>query len=374
MKNHFLILFLYLFIMLFGIRIQAQSVDQQIMDHLYNAELVQADSLINVEINKYPNHPKYYFMKAHYNFYMRYFTTQQFGRDSILNVIIDNGEKAVSFEDEIEETIENKFYLGSAYGLLCRAYVMKQDLWNGYWAADDCEDYLEDVLEEDPNFADACVGLGVIEYYTGRLTGFQSFLAWLGGVSGDTETGLQYFKKAAENGKLLKNEANFILATMYRFLENDFTQAIVYLKSFNEKFPNNQFVDNLFHQTLIVQLIEEKGVEYLKSNIENLRDKYRITNSFVLNTLGYNYLGQQRYDLSIAIFELNISLYPDQANPYDSISECYQVQGNRVKAIEYTKIGLHKLPADTTINEQFRQQLKEIMETRLKDLGTVIET
>lgn len=374
MKNLFTSLFLFLLIMLFEMPVQAQSVDQQIMDHLFNAELVQADSLINVEINKYQNHPKYYFMKAHYNFYMRYFTTQPFDRDSILQVIIDNGEKAVSFEDDIEETTENKFYLGSAYGLLCRAYIMKQELWDGYWAADNCEDYLKEVLDEDPNFADAYVGLGVIEYYTGRLTGFQSFLAWLGGVSGDTETGLQYFKKAAENGRTLKNEANFILATMYRFLENDFTQATIYLKSLNEKFPNNGFIDNLFRQTQIVQLIEEKGIEYLKSNIEDLRNDYRITNSNVLNTLGYNYLGQQRYELAIAIFELNISLYPDQANPYDSISECYQVQGNRVKAIEYAKIGLRKLPADSTINEQFRQRLKEIMENRLKDLGNVIET
>jgi tetratricopeptide (TPR) repeat protein len=250
---------------------------------------------------------------------------------------------------------------------------MRQDLWDGYWAADDCEDYLEEVLEEDPNFTDAYVGLGVIEYYTGRLTGFQSFMAWMGGVSGDTETGLEYFKKAAENGNLLKNEANFILATMYRFLENDFTQATAYLKSFSEKFPNNRFIENLYRQTLVVQLIEEKGIEYVKSNIESLRDEYSITNSNVLNILGYNYSGQQRYDLAIAVFELNISLYPDQANPYDSISECYQLQGNNVKAIEYTKIGLQKLPADSTINEQFRENLKNIMETRLKDLGAVTE-
>ncbi len=360
--------------MSFRITIQAQSIDQQIMDHLFNAELVQADSLINVEINKYPNHPKYYFMKAHYNFYMRYFTTQQFDRDSILNVIIDNGEKAVSFEDEIEETTENKFYLGSAYGLLCRAYVMKQELWNGYWAADDCEDYLEEVLEDDPNFADAYVGLGVIEYYTGRLTGFQSFLAWVGGVSGDTETGLEYFKKAAKNGNLLKNEANFILATMYRFIEIDLDQARTYFTLLNDKFPNNPFIANQYLQTILAQVIDEKGFDYLKSNIDSLRVVYNINNSGVLNIMGYNFSGREQYETAIAIFKLNIELYPDEANPYDSISECYQLQGNNAKAIEYAKIGLRKLPADTTINEQFRQQLKEIMETRLKDLGTVIET
>ncbi|MEJ2545141.1 MAG: hypothetical protein P8Y99_13825 [Calditrichaceae bacterium] len=158
MKNLSIVVFMLLFIMLGFVSVQAQSVEQQIMDHLFNAELAQADSLIDIGIKQNPNQPKYYFMKAHFNFYMRYFTQRQFDRDSILQVIIDNGEKAVSFEDDIEETIENKFWLGSAYGLLSRAYVMKGELWDGYWAALDCEDYLEDVLDEDPNYGDAYIG------------------------------------------------------------------------------------------------------------------------------------------------------------------------------------------------------------------------
>jgi tetratricopeptide (TPR) repeat protein len=359
--------------MLFVIPVKAQSVDQQIMDHLFAAELAQADSLIDVQIEKNPNHPKYYFMKAHYNFYMRYFIQQQIDRDSIIQVIIDYGEKAVSFEDDVEETIENKFYLGSAYGMLSRAYVMRGDLWDGYWAAEDCEDYLEEVLEENPNFADANIGLGVIEYFTARLTGFQAFLAWMGGFSGETEIGLEYFKKTAENGKLLKNEANFILGTMYRFIEIDFDQARTYLGAFNEKFPNNNFISNLYRQTILAQLIEEKGFDYLKANLDSLRVEYNITNSNVLNIIGYNYSGQERFDLAIAVFKLNIELYPDQANPYDSISECYQLQGNDEKAIEYARIGLQKLPGDTLINDQFREQLKEIMETRLNDLGADVD-
>ena len=373
MKNVFTLLFLLLFIMQIGVPVQAQSVDQQIMDHLFNAELAEADSLINAGINENPNHPKYYFMKAHYNFYMRYFAQRQFDRDSILQVIIDNGEKAVSFEDEIEETTENKFYLGSAYGLLSRAYVMQGELWDGYWAAVDCEDYLEEVLDEDPNYGDAYIGLGVIEYFTGRLTGFQSFMAWMGGISGDTETGLEYFKKAANNGNLLKNEANFILATMYRFIEIDLDQARTYFVVLNAKFPNNGFITNQYLQTILAQLIAENGFDYLKSNIDSLRGEYNINNSGVLNIMGYNFSGQEQYETAIAIFKLNIELYPDEANPYDSISECYQLQGNNAKAIEYTKTGLRKLPADSTINDQFRENLKNIMETRLKDLGAVTE-
>ena len=111
------------------------------------------------------------------------------------------------------------------------------------------------------------------------------------------------------------------------------------------------------------------GSGYLKANLDSLRGEYNITNSGVLNIIGYNFMGLEEYVTAIAIFELNIELYPDEANPYDSISECYQTQGNNEKAMEYAKIGLQKLPADSTINDQFRENLKNIMETRLNDLG-----
>jgi len=362
--------FVTLFIAILAVPVQSQTVDQQIIDYLFNAQLEQADSLIDLQLVKNPGHPKYYFLKAQFTFYKRYFAGQAFARDSMLQVIIDYARKAVDLEDQLAETTENKFYLGSAYGFLSRAYALKGEYWSSYWAGRDCRNYLEEVLEENPDFYDAYVGLGVIEYYTSRLTGFQSFLAWLGGMSGDRELGLEYFEKAAQNGKLLKTEAMFILATLYRFFENDFDQADAYLSQLNERFPDNNFITNIYRQTRVAQLVEEKGVDYLEAGIDSLRIDYNITNSGVLNNLGYGYMGQQRFELAVSVFELNIKLYPDEANPYDSISECFQNQGNNEMAVKYAKMGLTKLAADTTLNDAFREQLREIMETRGSDLDT----
>jgi tetratricopeptide (TPR) repeat protein len=348
---------------------QSGSVDKQIMHYLFDGQLDSADSLINLQIKKNPDHPKYYFLKAHYNFYMRYSAQRNVSRDSILQIIIDNAQKAVDLEDQVAETTENKFYIGSAYGFLSRAYIMRQETWSGYWAGRDCRNYLEEVLEEDPSYYDAYLGLGVIEYYPARLTGWQGFLAWMGGMSGNREKGLEYFKKTAEKGDLLKTEATFILATMYRFLENDYTQANIYLSQLREKFPHNNFIANIHEQAKLAQLIEEKGVDFLETSIDSLRNKYNITNSGVLNGMGYSFMGREQYELAVAVFKLNIKLYPDQANPYDSISECYQNQENNEMAIKYAKIGLQKLPADTTVADEFRGRLKEILETRLNDLG-----
>lgn len=57
-----------------------------------------------------------------------------------------------------------------------------------------------------------------------------------------------------------------------------------------------------------------------------------------LNALGYYFLGKQRYDDAIEVFQLNVDLFPESANPYDSLGEAYMKRGDRDLAIEcYSK-------------------------------------
>ena len=67
---------------------------------------------------------------------------------------------------------------------------MKEEWWSAYWAASSCENCLEEVLNDDPEFYDAYFELGVINYYPDVIiTGFTSTLAWIDGTSGDRELG-----------------------------------------------------------------------------------------------------------------------------------------------------------------------------------------
>ena len=142
-----------------------EKADQEIMNSIFAAELEKADSLIEAGIKKYPAHPKYHFMKSKYHFYWRYFAGVQASRDSMLNLIKQSALKAIELGENMEQTTEVKFYIGSAYGFLSRVYVMQREYWDAYWAADDCEEYLEEVLEEDPNYQDAYLYLGINEYF-----------------------------------------------------------------------------------------------------------------------------------------------------------------------------------------------------------------
>jgi len=264
--------------------------------------------------------------------------------------------------------------MGCAYAYLSRVNIMNQEFWEGYWNASEAENYFEAVVDENPEIADAYLNLGVNEYFPAvAVTGFQGFLAWLGGMSGDREGGLEHFKKVAENGNLFKDEANYILGILYGFRENNLSLAHEYWKQLNAKFPlNNNFLAQM-NRAYVAKLVDEKGVEFLNTEFENLDSLYNISDPGVLNILGYNLINQNRLDEALVVFKVNIKKYPDVANGYDSIAECYVNRGENENAIKYYKIAFEKLKSDTTITDQFREFLEEGIRTNLEELNSGLD-
>ena len=314
-------------------------------------------------------------MKAYMYYLSRYFTDTGMSRDSTINVVHYYSRMAIIKGEELEQTTEIKFYIGCAYGYLARAHGMRQEWWSAYWAASDCENYLEEVIEEDPEFNDAYFELGVINYYPAvAVTGFTSTLAWLGGMSGDRDLGLQYLHNVADKGKLFKAEAVIALGLIYNNLENDLPLSLQYYSELLKMYPENNFATAQNRQVEFILLANEKGVEYFVSNFEKLKDQFEIDGPGDLNTLGYYLINQNRLNDALVIFEFNVKLYPDVANGYDSLAECYMNLNENKQAIKYYKIAYEKLPADTTANVEFKEFLKENIEERLEELKSRVNS
>jgi len=338
------------------------------MAALFNGRLAESASLIDEAIRIHPEEPGLYFVKAEHAFYSRYFNPQPLSRDSMLTLVMVNATRAVKLVEEGEPTIENLFLLGSAYGLLSRVHIMRQEFWEGYWTARHSRNSLDEVIAKDPDYFDAYAGLGVLEYYSDRLTGFQAGLAWLGGIAGDREKGLEHFRKTAEYGSLLKDEATFILAFLYRSIETNYLLAGEYYGRLHRRHPGNEFFATQFRQSSLGALVEERGADWLVEHLDTLREEFDINSSDVLNGLGYGLIGRQEYASALAVFRVNLELYPTEANPYDSMSECCALMGNRDEAIRYSRLCLERLEQDTTIEEEFRENLRNISMERLKEL------
>jgi tetratricopeptide (TPR) repeat protein len=347
------------------------QMDKDINAFLFNGQWEKADSLIEIGLKAHPNHPKYYFMKAYNYNYARFFSNTSADRATTIRQIEKYAWEAILVGEELEEDLETNFYLGCAYGYLARANTMRQETWQAYWNASKSENYLEDVLDEDPNVYDAYLGLGLIEYAPDIfVTGFSSVLTWLGGMSGDRELGQEYFKNVSDKGVLFKDEAKLILGVTNSTWENSPEIALNYYSDLADRYQDNNLFQLQKSRLRFIVLIDEKGAEYLEDEIENLVEEYDINNANILNALGYYFMNPNlgRLDDALIVFRTNIKLYPHVANCYDSMAECYMNRNENENAIKYYEMAFEKLDADTTIDDQFREALKESIPERLEEL------
>lgn len=349
-----------------------KEIDEMITHHIFSGDWRLADSLLEAQIKKHPESPKYYALKGQYYFYTRYYNGGVLRGDSLIQKMGEYSQKAIEVGEKDEMTLEDKFFVGTAYGFLSRFHIRSGSYWDTYKSASNCQNYLNEVLEEDPSFTDAKMGLAVIEYFTWRqMRGFLGFVAWVAGVYGNRDSAMMKFHDVADNGYWLKYEAQFALAALYRFigLEYNPQQAFAMSTQLYETFPQNPWIVNQYNELRFLNLVEEKGVDFLETEFDSLGTKYNVTNPGLLNGFGYSLSYANRFDEAITVLKTNIKLFPEIANGYDSLSEIYLNAGNPEMAIYYSQRCLEKLQSDSTINDNFRELLRTANEERIESLG-----
>ena len=103
----------------------------------------------------------------------------------------------------------------------------------------------------------------------------------------------------------------------------------------------------------------------MEREFDSLATVYGVTNPGILN--------QEKFDDALLVFKVNLKKYPDIANCYDSLAECYMTMGENENAIKYYKITYEKFKTDFTITNEFRQRVEEGIRTNLNELGSEIE-
>jgi CubicO group peptidase (beta-lactamase class C family) len=87
-----------------------------------------------------------------------------------------------------------------------------------------------------------------------------------------------------------------------------------------------------------------------------------------LNWIGLEQLWRNRYDKAIALLRVNVALYPDSMNTYDSLGEAYVRAGEHAKAIATFEAGLAAMPRDKNSPTRFKEQLEHNAKKRLAEL------
>lgn len=115
-----------------------------------------------------------------------------------------------------------------------------------------------------------------------------------------------------------------------------------------------QSIAQVLHETIDVEGVEA-GIQQFRDLKENYPESYDFRER-ELNRLGYDALRNGEIATAIAVFALNVEVYPDASNTYDSLGEAYMEAGERELAIENFRKSLELNPG----NDNAKQMLGEL--------------
>ena len=102
--------------------------------------------------------------------------------------------------------------------------------------------------------------------------------------------------------------------------------------------------------------------------LQRTTPKSRALDEDFLNELGIERMYAQAYDQAIALLRINVALYPDSMNTYDSLAEAYLHSGDRAQAIATFEAGLQCLTRDQKTPAAAKRALQKNADKRLAEL------
>jgi len=331
-------------------------VDKEIMELSLNYNFEDADRLLNQNYNGTKS-LKYHYLYLNVELVKSIkaaekipFKFKRAIKDSVNQILIDYSEKIIEEYEDKKLTIDERFYLGSIYGLLGRFYGVQRSWMSAFSNGKQGKNILEEVIENDPNYIDAYLLLGMLNYYADRMGGLTEFIASILGLSGDRQTGLKYLRKVEQKGNLNNWHAAMVLSELYSRLEQNKFDALPLIKKFNEKFPDNTHFANWYCYELVeLNMLKDAG-EIINSNRgNNVSDMMK---AGYFHNIGDYKKSNEYYD-SLLTKEGTLFPWIYEKGKYQSVIN-HLLLGNENEAISLAK----------RLSERYQKRVKEFISNK----------
>jgi len=280
------------------------SLDKEIMNLSLNYEFQKADKLLSEQFKESEN------LKNHFLFLNVEllkvikatdevpFYHKQTIKDSLNQELIEYAEDVIEKYEDEDLSIYGQFYLGSIHGMLGRLFGVSRSWMSAFSSGKEGRNIMEDIIEQDSNFTDAYLLLGMMNYYSDRLGGFIEFVAGILGLSGDRNIGLNYLEKVEKEGHLNNWQATMILIELYSRMEGNKFASLPLLEKIVKRFPNNTHFRNwLCYEYMNLHLLNNSGImiladtnktinDFIKASYYHQSGDYEKSNNFYNNLLG----------------------------------------------------------------------------------------
>jgi len=115
----------------------------------------------------------------------------------------------------------------------------------------------------------------------------------------------------------------------------------------------------LQHKNLASEILKKDGLDSLQTCLAKIRN-LRHTGSTLyfdevsFNGIGYNLMNSGKIPEAIEVFRLNVDLFPESSNVYDSLGEAYMKSGDDENAIKNYQKSLELNPDNTNAREMLK--------------------
>ncbi len=331
----------------------------------YNFRWGQANIDFQKLIEKFPDDPRGYHYKS--TIYLWYYLSSKSPDDyknfvKYSNLAIDKGKNYLDINPNDDIIL---YTLGTTYSCRAIVFAKAENYVDAAWASKKSESYLSECLKINPKRADAYLGLGLYNFAIGQVpSGFKWALS-LAGIKGNKDLGIQYIKKASNEGYLSKTEASYYLSQIYSEVIVNYDAAADCLKQMLKKYPDNL----LFNYSLAVieikrknPLLAEKIIsKIIKTDESNFKELIYFSN-FILGDINY-----KLNNFESAKLYYNKFITSNNQKDYKGIASfrlgvCYEITGDRNTAVNYFNMaGKGNMDLDDDI---FAKRMGEIFAKR----------
>ena len=333
------------------------------IDAEYNMDFPLALSKFQEAKSIAPNDLRGHFFEQTIYYWKAMLTRNKSEFETFMNLSDKLVEKCENVIDKNENDLDARLYLGWTYTI--RAFAIGLMGENYLKAASEIKDgnsNLTFVLEKDPNYHDAALGLGVYNYLTSFIPRKLQWLTDILGFSGNREEGKRLLMIASDKGTYTSSEAKFYL-TLMLWREEQYPDAEKYSQALKAKYPESPAVWMLWGGLLAQQDKMTEAVQAYEQSLEYNKGK----NSEIIFRTAYGalsnaYFRMNDYQKSAEFGKLFISYLTkddNQNNRLHSTGVSLEFMGDRNAALEYYRKARTDIKDDNQWEKYWLRKLRE---------------
>src|SRR5262245_350146 len=262
-------------------------------------------------------------------------------RNAFFRYVAESQSSSQAILKERPGNLDARYFLGAAHGVLAAfAITIDHDKREAFRQGKKAYQYHVEIVEEQPDYYDAYVTVGLYEYVVANLPWYMKWVAQIAGYRGTTDRAFKYLHLAVAKAQFVSVNARNILVVLC-VREKLYDQALENAQFLQRRYPRNFLLHLNVARILTEMNRPEQAVEVYTKILAQAETRTPNYQKMPLSVFRYNIgkalLNMDRLELAQRLFTAAIqdtaTAERERALSHLCLAEVLDVGGNRQQAI-----------------------------------------